>query len=155
MLQICNTPNVEYLIFQHFKLWGTFVSLNIPNINSPTINPQLTRYNQFAVFASISCFWDRDEYERSYESRLSFVEDDNLNFSHSSKVRERAKAVVFKLKSELPRQQFAIAIQAAVSGKILARDDLKALKKDVLAKCYGGELQHYSNAQITYFYPHL
>merc|ERR1711874_907295 len=60
--------------------------------------------------------------------------------SHSSKVRERAKAVVFKLKSELPRQQFAIAIQAAVSGKILARDDLKALKKDVLAKCYGGDI---------------
>ena len=54
-------------------------------------------------------------------------------------VRERAKAVVFKLKSELPRQQFSIAIQAAVAGKILARDDLKALKKDVLAKCYGGE----------------
>ena len=60
-------------------------------------------------------------------------------FSHSSKVRERAKAVVFKLKSELPRQQFSIAIQAAVSGKILARGDLKALKKDVLAKCYGGD----------------
>ena len=59
--------------------------------------------------------------------------------SHVSKVRERAKAVVFKLKSELPRQQFSIAIQAGVGGKILARDDLKALKKDVLAKCYGGD----------------
>ena len=63
-----------------------------------------------------------------------------FDFSHVSKVRERAKAVVFKLKSELPRQQFNIAIQAGVGGKILARDDLKPLKKDVLAKCYGGDI---------------
>jgi len=60
--------------------------------------------------------------------------------SHVSKLRDRAKAVVFKLKNELPRQQFAIAIQAAVGGKILAREDIKALKKDVLAKCYGGDI---------------
>jgi len=59
---------------------------------------------------------------------------------HVSKLRDRAMAVVFKLKNELPRQQFAIAIQAAVGGKILAREDIKALKKDVLAKCYGGDI---------------
>merc|ERR1711941_284 len=59
---------------------------------------------------------------------------------HATKVRDRAKAVVFKLKNELPRQQFSIAIQAAVGGKILAREDIKALKKDVLAKCYGGDI---------------
>ena len=71
---------------------------------------------------------------RSYPANLY------LYLSHVSKVRERAKALVFKLKSELPRQQFSIAIQASVAGKILARDDLKALKKDVLAKCYGGDI---------------
>ena len=60
--------------------------------------------------------------------------------SHASKLRTRAKMVVFKLKNELPRQQFSISIQAAVNGKILARDDLKALRKDVTAKCYGGDI---------------
>jgi len=59
---------------------------------------------------------------------------------HASKLRLRAKAVVFKMKNELPRQQFNISIQAAVGSKILARDDLKALRKDVTAKCYGGDI---------------
>ena len=59
---------------------------------------------------------------------------------HSSKIRQRAKAVVLKLKEELPRQQFNISIQAAISGKIMARSDLKAVRKDVTAKCYGGDI---------------
>lgn len=59
---------------------------------------------------------------------------------HASKAREQAKYLVNKLKDELPRQQFAIAVQAAVGGKILARGDLKALRKDVTAKCYGGDI---------------
>ena len=59
---------------------------------------------------------------------------------HASKVRLRAKAVVFKLKNELPRQQFNIQIQAVIRGKVVAREDCKALRKDVTAKCYGGDI---------------
>merc|ERR1719383_795208 len=59
---------------------------------------------------------------------------------HSSKAKTKAKALVLKLKNELPRQQFAIAIQAAVGSRILAREDVKALRKDVTAKCYGGDI---------------
>jgi len=62
---------------------------------------------------------------------------------HSSKLKQRAKAVVFKLKNELPRQQFNITIQAVLGGtstKVMAREDLKALRKDVTAKCYGGDI---------------
>eukprot|EP00092_Neocalanus_flemingeri_P039370 GFUD01042865.1.p1 GENE.GFUD01042865.1~~GFUD01042865.1.p1 ORF type:complete len:642 (+),score=216.87 GFUD01042865.1:140-2065(+) len=59
---------------------------------------------------------------------------------HASKLRLRAKAVVFKMRNELPRQQFNIAIQATVGGKIMAREDIKALRKDVTAKCYGGDI---------------
>ena len=53
---------------------------------------------------------------------------------HTSKARERAKALVVNLREELPRQQFNIAIQAAVRGKVLARADIKPTRKDVQPK---------------------
>lgn len=53
---------------------------------------------------------------------------------------QRAKAIVNKLKDVIPRQQFEIPIQAAFSNRIIARADIKAVRKDVLAKCYGGDI---------------
>jgi len=66
---------------------------------------------------------------------------DELSFIvHASKARTEAKKLASRLKDELPRQQFSIAIQATVNGQVYAREDLKALKKDVTAKCYGGDI---------------
>lgn len=59
---------------------------------------------------------------------------------HVTKARDIGKSIIAKLKESLTRQQFSITLQAAVGSNILARDDIKALKKDVTAKCYGGDL---------------
>ena len=91
------------------------------------------------------CCGDMDEYVESALVRMEIlvnaeVVDAFSTIVHKDKAESRGRALCSKLKEILPRQLFKIALQAAVGGKIIARETISAMRKDVTAKCYGGDI---------------
>ena len=84
-------------------------------------------------------------YEKSNLVKLDIMINgeivDALSFIiHADKAYGRARKMAEKLKDKIPRQLFEVPIQACIGGRIIARETVKALRKDVLAKCYGGDI---------------
>ena len=133
---------------------GTFKNMNYLSADRVDIHYELPLneiiYDFFDALKSrtrgyASFDYELKEYVRSSLVKLDVLLNgdliDALSFIiHSEKAYPRARKIAEKLKDNIPRQMFEIPVQIAIGGKIIARETIKAMRKDVLAKCYGGDI---------------
>ena len=133
---------------------GTFIGMDYIDADRVDIHYELPLseiiYDFFDTLKSrtrgyASFDYDFKEYRESKLVKLDIMLNgevvDALSFIiHADKAYPRARKMAEKLKENIPRQLFEVPIQACIGGKIIARETVKAMRKDVLAKCYGGDI---------------
>ena len=133
---------------------GTFINIDYLEATRVSINYELPLneviYDFFDALKSrtrgyASLDYDLKDYRESNLVKLDIlingeVVDALSIIVHESKAYERGRSIVSRLKNEIPQHQFVIPLQAAIGTKIIARETIRALRKDVLAKCYGGDI---------------
>ena len=142
IMQLCQERRGRYVSTEYIESSRALLKYELP------LNEII--YDFFDALKSRSRGYASFDYElKGYEqSRLvkldiliNHEEVDALSFIvHADSAYERGRKMCEKLKDEIPRHLFEIPIQAAVNGKIIARETVKAMRKDVLAKCYGGDI---------------
>ena len=142
IMELCQERRGRYLSMDYIEANRALLKYELPlnEIIYDFFDALKSRSKGYASFD-----YDMKGYERSELVKLDILinreEVDALSFIvHSASAYERGRRMCEKLKDEIPRQLFEIPIQAAVGGKVIARETVKAVRKDVLAKCYGGDI---------------
>ncbi|MGN1161445.1 MAG: translation elongation factor 4 [Candidatus Fimenecus sp.] len=165
VIDYCEEPTVEAHIYAPPEYIGSIMNLcqdrrgvyvNTTHLASDRVDLHYILplneiiYDFFDVLKSRTRGYASFDYEMSDYQRSSIIKldvllngdiIDALSFMiHSEKAYAKARRIAEKLKENIPRQMFEIPIQMAIGGKVIARETVKAMRKDVLAKCYGGDI---------------
>lgn len=142
IMELCQERRGRYLDMEYVEETRALLKYELPlnEIIYDFFDALKSRSRGYASFD-----YDMKGYERSELVKLDILinreEVDALSFIvHKQSAYDRGRRMCEKLKDEIPRHLFEIPIQAAVGGKVIARETVKAMRKDVLAKCYGGDI---------------
>ncbi len=142
IMQLCQERRGRYISTEYIETTRALLKYELPlnEIIYDFFDALKSRSRGYASFD-----YDLKGYETSKLVKLDILinkeEVDALSFIvHADSAYERGRKMCEKLKEEIPRHLFEIPIQAAVGGKVIARETVKAMRKDVLAKCYGGDI---------------
>lgn len=142
IMQLCQDRRGIYIDLEYFDDTRVIVKYDLP-LSEIIYNffDKLKSYTK--GYASLD--YDFKEYRKSDLCKMDILLNGETIDALSSIIYrpdayKRGLGIVSKLKNIIPRQQFEVPVQAAISGKVIARADIKSMRKDVLAKCYGGDI---------------
>ena len=142
IMELCQERRGVYLGMEYMETTRALLRYELP-LNEIIYDFFDALKSRTRGYASLD--YEISEYKRSNLVKLDVLLNgdvvDALSFIvHSDKAYGRARKIAEKLKDNIPRQMFEIPIQIAIGGKVIARETVKAMRKDVLAKCYGGDI---------------